>query len=116
MIDGTVGVPAAVRAVISVRVIGTVRTVVGVSTGTIAVVARVVPSPVVDIGVVVVDDGGIAPTTPIQSPSVPAPAPAAPAPACDHSPDGNAVSEVEANRSYRHRRRHVERHHHWRAV
>ena len=41
---GSVGVPAAVRAVVSIRVISTVRTVVGVSAGTIAVVVRVVPS------------------------------------------------------------------------
>src|SRR5271157_1887041 len=118
MIDGTVRVPAAVRAVISIRVIGAVRAIVGISAGTIAVVARVVPSPVVDIGVVVVNDGGTAAaTSPIQSPGVPAPAEAgSPSTTTESSSDCDCRFEKDTNGGHGYRRRHVERHHHGRAV
>src|SRR5271165_153508 len=110
MIDGTVGVPAAVRAVVSIRVIGAIRAIVGVSVGTIAVVARVVPSPVVDIGIVVVDDG--------RTTAAPVHVPGVPAPAATPTPNSNRDTgpKVETNRSYRHRWRHVQRNHYWRAV
>ena len=85
---GHVVVKSAVRTVISVRVIGAIWAVMRVgawmiarvawSPRMVAVVMRVVPCSVVDIGVVVKDDGPAASTTPAASPihvpCVPAPA------------------------------------------
>ncbi len=66
-----------------------------------AVVVRVVPGVVVDIGVVVVDDGRTAATTPTA--------------ATERGANGDTSSKVEAEGSYGKRRTHVERHHHGRA-
>ena len=69
-------VPPAVRAEIPIGVVSTIRTVVSVSARMVAVVVGVVPSVVVDVGVVVVNDRGrtsTAATSPVHSPGVPSP-------------------------------------------
>src|SRR5580704_8036962 len=116
-------VKAAVRAVIAVRVIVAVRTIVGVcaraiaagivrSPGMVAVIIRVVPGPVVDVSVVVVDDRSTAtPATPVHIPCVPAPTASSTPSAAKRGPNRDATSEVETNRGDGHWRWHVKRHH-----
>src|SRR5271154_5054750 len=118
-------VKAAVRAVIAVWVIVAIRTIGGVcareiaagivrSPRVVAVIIRVIPSSIVDISVVVVDDGSTAtptPATPVHIPCVPAPAASSTPPAAKRGPNCDATSEVETNRGDGHWRWHVKRHH-----
>src|SRR5271155_1827376 len=119
-----------VRTVIAIRVIAAVWSVMSVGArmitriirpGVIAVVMRVVPGVVVDIGVVVVDDGGTAAPTPaaapVHIPGVPAPAEAStPTAATERSANRDTPPKVEAKGSNRQRRSHVHRHPHRRAI
>src|SRR5208282_1781011 len=115
-------VKAAVGAVIAVRVIRAVRTIVGVCARAIAagiarsprmvvIVIRGIPGPVVDVGVVIVDDGSASTATttaaaPVHIPGVPAPTEArAPSATAKRGSNGDATSEVETNRRDGHWRR-----------
>src|SRR5208282_839326 len=126
---GFVRVPAAVRAEVSIRVITAVGAIVRVfarlvvtvgvkgavvavpgmvlrsgrstSPGVIAVVVVVVPGVVVDIGVVVVDDGRVTTATtaaPVHAPGMPTPAKAAanPTAASDEASNRDPSSEIKS--------------------
>src|SRR5580700_10884569 len=120
-----------IRTVIAIRVIVAVWSVMSVRPrtiarimrppGVIAVVVRVVPGAVVDIGVVVIDDGGTAAPTPtgapVHIPGVPAPAEAStPAATTNGGANRDPSSKVQAKGSNWQRRSHVHRHHHRRTV
>src|SRR3984885_8867347 len=112
-------VPPAVRAEIPIGVVSAIRTVVSVSARMVAVVVGVVPSVVVDVSVVVVNDRGrtaTAATSPVHSPGIPFPPyPATPTPAAKHRADRDATTKVETNRRNWYWRRHVKRYYDGRA-
>src|ERR1700691_4238869 len=87
-----------------------------VSPGVVAVVMRVVPGVVADIGVVVVDDGGTTTTAPaaapIHIPGVPAPAEAStPTATTERGANRDTTSKVETKGRNRQGRSQEDRHH-----
>ena len=112
-------VPPAVRAEIPIGVVSAIRTVVSVSARMVAVVVGVVPSVVVDVSVVVVNDRGRTATaahlqfTPQACHPHPNPPPRTTA--AKHRADRDATTKVETNRRNWYWRRHVKRYYDGRA-